>query len=85
VHIAEEMNDVLGTGQQGQVPLDDDSVETVVYKNQEAFKKLRKGFHRSPPQKIWLDTKIICPGDRWNQPRLGQSLRSLRLGDLARK
>jgi hypothetical protein len=61
MHVAEEMDDVFGTGQQGQVPLDDDAVETVVYKNQEAFKKLREGFHRSPPQMVWLDTKIICP------------------------
>jgi hypothetical protein len=65
--------------------LDDDSVETVINKNQEALKKLREGFHRSPPQKVWLDTKIICPGGRWNQPSLGQPLRSLRLGDLARE
>src|SRR5207302_1034015 len=50
VYVAEEMHDVLGPGQQGQVSLDDDAVETVIYKNQEAFKKLRKGFHRSPPQ-----------------------------------
>src|SRR5262249_21400776 len=65
--------------------LDDDAVETVRYKNQEAFQKLGEGFHRSPPQKIWLDTKIICPGGRWNQPSLQRSMRSLRLGDLARE
>jgi hypothetical protein len=53
-------------------------------KNQEAFKKLHEGFHRSPPQKVWLDTKIICPGGRWNQPAFGWGLRSLRLGGLAR-
>jgi hypothetical protein len=40
----------------------------MVYKNQEAFKKLRKGFHRSPPLMFGLDTKIIRLGDRWNQP-----------------
>src|SRR6202165_5008755 len=49
VHVAEKMHDVFGPGQQRQVPLDDDAVETVIYKNQEAFKKLREGFHRSPP------------------------------------
>src|SRR5229473_1192516 len=43
------MHDVFGPGQQRQVSLDDDAVETVIYKNQEAFKKLREGFHRSPP------------------------------------
>jgi hypothetical protein len=84
MHVAEEMDNVFGTGQQGQVPLDDDAVETVVYKNQEACKKLLEGFPRSPPQTVWLDTKIICPGGRWNQAGRRQSLRSLRLGDLAR-
>src|SRR5512132_1977874 len=69
VHVAEEMHDVCGTGQQRQIPLDDDAVKTVVYKNQEALKELRKSFHRSPPSDVWLDTKIIRPGDRWNQPR----------------
>jgi len=68
VQVAEEMDDVFGTGQPRQVSLDDDAVETVISKNQEAFKELREGFHRSPPQKVWLDTKINCPGDRWNQP-----------------
>ena len=33
---------------------------------------------------VWLDTKIICPGGRWNQPGLKWSILSLRLGDLAR-
>src|SRR5207253_7394409 len=28
------------------------AVETVIYKNQEACKKLREGFHRSPPQRF---------------------------------
>src|SRR5580698_4248521 len=84
VHVAEEMDDVFGTGQQGQVPLDDDAVETVVYKNREACKKLLESFHRSPPQTVWLDTKIICPGGRWNQEAGGSGLRSLRLGELAR-
>src|SRR4029077_20489648 len=41
VHVAEKMYDVFGSGQQWQVALDDDAVETMVYKNQEAFKKLR--------------------------------------------
>ena len=84
VHIAEEIDDVFGTGQQGQVPLDDDAVETVVYKNQEACKKLLEGFHRSPPRTVWLATKIIDPGGRWNQLCLKWSCVPLRLGDLAR-
>jgi hypothetical protein len=52
MHVAEKMYDGFGPGQQRHVPLADDAVETVIYKNQEAFKKLRKGFHRSPPQII---------------------------------
>ena len=31
MHVAEEVDDVLGPCQQGQVALDDDAVETVVY------------------------------------------------------
>jgi hypothetical protein len=52
MHVAEKMYDMLGPGQQRQIPLDDDAVETVIYKNQEACKKLREGFHRSPPQML---------------------------------
>src|SRR3979411_1655285 len=55
VHVAEKVNNMLGPRQQGQVALDDDAVETVIYKNQEAFKKLREGFHRSPPRIFWSD------------------------------
>src|SRR5580698_8152437 len=50
VHLAEEMHNVLGPGRQRQVSLNDNAVETVIYKNQEAFKELREGFHRSPPR-----------------------------------
>src|SRR5438552_13264309 len=80
MHVAEEIYDVFGARQQRQVSLDDDAVETVIYKNQEAFKELRESFHRSPPQKIWLDTKIICLGDRWNQPRAPEGSRPPLLG-----
>src|SRR5208283_5311120 len=38
-----------------------------------------------PPQAVWLATKIIRSGGRWNQPGLKWSMRSLRLGDLARE
>ena len=44
MHVAEEMHDMLGPGQQRQIALDNDAVETVVYKNQEAFEKLGEGF-----------------------------------------
>src|SRR6202165_4836566 len=69
VHVAEKMRDVFGPGQQRQVPLDDDAVETVIYKNQEAFKKLREDFHRSPPpQRFLTRQQDHLSGDRWNQP-----------------
>jgi len=47
MHVAEEMHDVLGPRQQRQVSLDDDAVETVVYKSQQAAEQLAEGFHRS--------------------------------------
>jgi hypothetical protein len=59
------MHDMLGPGQQRQVSLDDDAVETVIYKNQEARKELRRRFPSVALSEVWLDTKIICPGDRW--------------------
>jgi hypothetical protein len=43
VHVAKEIHDVLGSGEQRQASLDDDAVETV---NQEAFQQLHEGFHR---------------------------------------
>ena len=60
MHVAEKMYDVFGPGRQRHVPLDDDAVETVIYKDQEAFKKLRKGFHRSPPQMFgWIPRSSV--------------------------
>jgi hypothetical protein len=38
VHVAEEVHDVLRPGQQREIPLNDDSVETVVYQRQQAAK-----------------------------------------------
>ena len=49
VHIAEEMDDVRRPRQQGKVALNDDAIETVVYKPEQAAKQLVKGFHRSSP------------------------------------
>jgi len=46
VHVAEEMDDVFRPRQQRQVSLDDDAVETVVYKSQQAAKQLVEEFHR---------------------------------------
>ncbi len=80
VHVAEEMNDVLRPGQQRQVSLDDDAVETVIYKNQEAFEKLREGFHRSPPQWFgWIPKSSVQAAGGINCA-LAQMLNSLSLG-----
>jgi hypothetical protein len=58
VHIAEEMDDTLGAGQQRQISLDDDTVETMVDKSQQAAEQLAKSFHRSAPGAL-LANKII--------------------------
>jgi hypothetical protein len=63
------MHDMRGTGQQGQVSLDDDTVKTVIYKNQEAFKELREGFHRSPPQMFgWIPKSSVLATGGINHP-----------------
>ena len=68
MYVAEKMHDVLRAGQQRQIPLNNDAVETVIYKDKEAFKQLREGLPWSPLRCSGRTTKIICPGDRWNQP-----------------
>jgi 23S rRNA-intervening sequence protein len=50
VYVAKEMDDILRPGQQGNVSQNDDTVETVVYKSQQAAKQLCEGFHRSSPE-----------------------------------
>src|SRR5437016_3332602 len=47
VHVAEEMDDMLRTSEQGEIALDDDAIKTVVYKSEQAGKQLAEGFHRS--------------------------------------
>src|SRR5260370_360827 len=49
MHVAEEMDDVLRPRQEGEITLNDDAIETVVYKPEQAAKQLVKGFHRSSP------------------------------------
>jgi len=49
VYVAEEVHQVLRSCQQREVPLDDDAIETVVYKQEQAAKQLVEGFHRSSP------------------------------------
>jgi hypothetical protein len=51
------MHYVFGTNQQRHVPVDDDALETVIYKNQGARKERREGFDRSPPQIFWSDNQ----------------------------
>src|SRR6266436_3986349 len=68
MHVAEEMHDGFRTGQQRQVALDDDAVETVIYKNQEALKELREGLHRSPPQMFgWIPKSSVLAADGINR------------------
>src|SRR5215469_15937193 len=47
MHVAKEIDDVLRPSEQREIALDDDAIETVVYKTQQAAKQLAKGFHRS--------------------------------------
>jgi len=47
VQVAEEIDDVLRRSEQGEIALDDDTVETVIYQRQQAGKQLVEGFHRS--------------------------------------
>src|ERR1035438_3125647 len=62
-HLANEMNHLLRSGQPVQVAVDDDAVETVVYKSQQTAKQLCEGFHRSSPKTCTqLDHRIE---DRW--------------------
>jgi len=45
VQIAEEVDDVLRPGQQGDVAENDNAVEAMVYKSQQAAKQRREQFH----------------------------------------
>jgi hypothetical protein len=71
MHVAEEIHDVFGTAQQGQVSLDDNAVETVIDKDQEAFKEIHEGFHRSPPQMFgWIPKSSVTATGGINHLRL---------------
>jgi hypothetical protein len=39
-HVTKEVDHLLGTGQAAQVAMDDDAVEAVVYKNEQAVEQL---------------------------------------------
>ena len=49
-NLVKEVNHLFGAGQTAQVAIDDDTVETVIYKNQQAAKQLAKQLHRSSPR-----------------------------------
>src|SRR5438128_2293048 len=49
VDVTEEVDNVLGAGEQGQMTEDDDTIETVVYQGQQVAKQLCKGLHRFLP------------------------------------
>jgi hypothetical protein len=92
MRVTKEMDDVFGTGQQGQVRLDDDAIETVVYKTRKGAQGFSKVSIGRLLRRFWLDI-ITCPGSRWNQPGRRQwiafscirtAVSFLRLGDLAR-
>jgi len=69
VHVTEKIHNMLGPRQQRQVALYDDAVETVIYKNQEALKELREGFHRSPPLMFgWIPKSSVRVTGGINQP-----------------
>src|SRR4029077_10947038 len=57
MNVAEEMDDVLRPGQQRDVPQNDDAVETVIAKNQQAAKQSGEGFHRSSSMLLPLTTR----------------------------
>jgi hypothetical protein len=57
VDVAEEVDDVLRAGEQGQRTEDDDTVETVVYQGQQAAKQLGEDLHRSSPVVLALATR----------------------------
>src|SRR6516225_10643096 len=49
MNVTEEVDDVFGAGEQGEMTEDDDTVETVVYQGQQAAQQLCESFHRSSP------------------------------------
>src|SRR5260370_6338151 len=58
-HLVKEIHHLLGPGQAAQVAMDDDAVEAVVYKNQQAGIQLCEKFHRSSVLDSFLDNSII--------------------------
>jgi len=59
--LPEEMHHLLGPGQTTEIAVNDDAVEAVVYKDQQAVEQLRETFHRSSVLRSCLDNSIISP------------------------
>jgi hypothetical protein len=57
VHVPEEMDNVFLARQQRQLPLNDDAIKTVIYKDQQAAEQLVEGFHRSSPVRLASATR----------------------------
>src|SRR5271156_2382778 len=55
--LMEEVNHLFGAGHATEVPMDDDAVEAVVYKNQQAGKQLCEQFHRSSASDLVSSTR----------------------------
>src|SRR5580693_729716 len=55
--LANEVDHLFGPGQPAEIPVDDNAVEAVIYKNQHAAKQLCKSLHRSPPSVLVLTTR----------------------------
>jgi hypothetical protein len=58
-YLVEEVGDLLGPRQTAQVAMDDDAVEAMVYKNQQAGIQLCEKFHRSSVLRSCVDNSII--------------------------
>ena len=50
--LAEEIDHLLGSCQRAQVAVDDNTVEAVVYKHQQAAEQLGEEFHLSSPRRL---------------------------------
>jgi hypothetical protein len=60
-HVSEKVDHLFRARQPAQISVDDDAVEAVVYKNQQAGKQLCENFHRSSGLRSCLDNSIIVP------------------------
>ena len=48
-NLTEKVDHLLGPRQAAEVAMDDDAVEAMVYKNEQAVEQLCEDLHRSPP------------------------------------